>query len=261
MDETKNKINTVKAIKHGFIIPIKKWKTLSIALLPSGIAILALDLIFDFMITAPSISANIIYILLSSVFTVIFAITCHRNVLLGIGSTTKYGVLNWSFREWRYAGWALIAYFYLYTFMALGVYIASLLINFLPGPHGTYYFIAFMGITMLPGVYVFARLSILFPATAIEQKTTWNWTWDATEGNGWRLVIIVGLFPAVLFTVPALFSGINIVLDIAAVIFGLALLVIETTALSVSFKELIKTREPRITEDHPDITLISAKHD
>lgn len=248
-EPNENKLNTLTVIKHAVSIPIQKWKPLSLVLLPSGLAMLALDLIYKFRLVPYSNFAGIIYFLLLSVLIVIFAISCHRNVLLGIGSTSKYGVLKWSFREWRYTGWAFIAYFYLYAFAALGTFVASILTDFIPGCDSTYYFMVFMGITILPGIYVFARLSILFPATAIEQKTTWNWAWDVTEGNGWRLVIIVGFLPAVLSVVPAFLSGIDIALDIVLLITSLILLAVEITALSVSFKQLTKNHEPPTTEN------------
>ncbi|WP_316365527.1 hypothetical protein [Candidatus Thiodiazotropha sp. CDECU1] len=246
-DPIKNKLNILSVIKHAISIPILRWKTLSMALLPSGIAMLALDLIYEYGFVPHNTVTGIIYFLISGILLVIFAITCHRNILLGTGSTTKYGVLKWNYREWRYAGWAFIAYFYLYVFAVLGMFLAGSLTALVPGCNNSYYFMALLGITVLPGIYVFARLSILFPATAIEHVTTWNWAWDVTEGNGWRLVIIVGFFPAILSLVPMFLSGINIVLDIVLLIASLMLLAIEIIALSVSFDELTKDHEPYIT--------------
>ncbi|MES9969028.1 MAG: hypothetical protein ABW092_03280 [Candidatus Thiodiazotropha sp.] len=247
-DPNKNKLNIISVLKRTITIPIQRWKPLSLALIPSGIAMLVLDLVYVFGIVPDNSVTGSIYFILYSILLVIFAITCHRNILMGGGSTTKYGVLKWSYREWRYAGWAFIAYFYLYAFAALGMFFASTLSSIIPGCNSTMFFIAFLAIAMLPGIYVFARLSILFPATAIEHKTTWNWAWDITEGNGWRLVIIVGLFPALLSLVPAFLSGINLAMDIVLLIAGLILLAVEIIALSVSFNELTKDHQPQIAE-------------
>ncbi|MEQ1629153.1 MAG: hypothetical protein ABL873_01450 [Gallionella sp.] len=47
----------------------------------------------------------------------------------------------------------------------------------------------------LPAMYVLARLSLAFPAAAIDRSPSLRWSWIRTRGNGWRIFIVVGLFP------------------------------------------------------------------
>jgi len=39
---------------------------------------------------------------------ILFAITCHRLVLLGDGGVPDFGLKSWTLREWRYLGWAIV---------------------------------------------------------------------------------------------------------------------------------------------------------
>ena len=50
---------------------------------------------------------------------------------------------------------------------------------------------------VIPTCYVLARLSLIFPATAVDQRPNIKWAWGKSFNNGWRLVVIVGLLPFV----------------------------------------------------------------
>jgi len=51
------------------------------------------------------------WILVWAVYT-LFAVTCHRIVLLGETSVPKYGLLSWTSRETRFFGWLFVLFFY-----------------------------------------------------------------------------------------------------------------------------------------------------
>jgi len=47
----------------------------------------------------------------------------------------------------------------------------------------------------IPAMYVMARLSLVFPATAIDKGIRLKQSWEITRDNGWRLTLIVFLYP------------------------------------------------------------------
>jgi len=123
----------------------------------------------------------------------IFAVTCHRLILME-HEKSPFRISLYT-REIRFVSWLILVYG-LY-FLVLMV-ITGFAIN-LPG--GTY----LVDITdkvysptqllYIPAMYIFARLSLVFPATAIDEKAGLGWSWVNTRRNGWRLVVIVGMYP------------------------------------------------------------------
>ena len=168
--------------------------------------------------------------ILYGIALVIFTITTHRMVLLGKDSVSTHG-LSWSNKEWI---------FILYT---TGIYIFMMVLSMLIAPifmilvsAGVPYLMFFV---MLPLAMIFVRLSILFPAIAIEKKEIdWSWAMAITKNNGWRMVAILLVIPFIVNTMTNYISGISIALNILAETITVFLLIFEITTLSLSFKYL-----------------------
>lgn len=88
----------------------------------------------------------------------------------------------------------------------------------------------------LPGVYVMSRISILLPATSVDQRHDLTWAWDVTKRNGWRLVLVVSLLPFALRYGPHHLWGYSLLLDFVISVIGCGLLIVEVAALSLSFQ-------------------------
>jgi hypothetical protein len=95
-------------------------------------------------------------------------------------------------------------------------------------------------VAQIVALYPVARLSPLFPAVAIGVKWNAAGAWRLTRGNGWRLVLLV-------FLLPALFESLVDWVqydDFGAVGFAIAVLLLGAisalgvVALSMSFREL-----------------------
>jgi hypothetical protein len=97
------------------------------------------------------------------------------------------------------------------------------------------------------GMYVFARFALVFPATAIGEKTSFGEAWQSTRGNGWRMLVVVGAVPAVTsYATGWLYNnapGIGAAIAASAVI--ALFLAVEVTALSLSYKALRPRPPPR----------------
>ncbi|MET0068507.1 MAG: hypothetical protein ABW096_00605 [Candidatus Thiodiazotropha sp.] len=240
MDVTQQskKLPVLRIFKDAVIKPSKAWKRMSIALSFTGLSMIFLQVTASAGILSKGILVNLLYMAIYAALFILFAITTHRSILLGINKTPKFGVIEWKWREWRYVGWALVAYFYLYALMALTGMVVRVIFPIFPSIDGISFYGVLFVISFLPGMYVFARLSLVFPAAALDQAVSLDWVWEITEGNGWRLVLIIGLFPVLLSIVPALLAGVHFLLDAVLIVLGIVLLAMEITALSLSFKYL-----------------------
>ena len=87
--------------------------------------------------------------------------------------------------------------------------------------------------------YVVARLSLILPGVALDQKLTLSAVWDLSEGNGWRVALVVGGLPWVLNHLQGLaFPTTNMLAIILSSVLYCLLLVVEVAALSLSYKAL-----------------------
>lgn len=129
--------------------------------------------------------------IVNTILYVMFAVAWHRKWLVGEADITIYSALKWDIRKTRFLG-RLIQI----AGISFGIMIGlNLLLAFLPGtggfmisPFGTV--LAFAVLTL-----TFARLSILLPATAVDDEMDLKGCWDMTNGNGWRLGVLAILPP------------------------------------------------------------------
>ena len=129
---------------------------------------------------------------------ILFAITCHRLVLVGDQGVPDFGLKTWTLREWRYMGWAIVifAIWMLYSFVINSFIVSAFVKNVEAGGQAD----AFQSIKSLsyfayiPLLYIFSRLSVMYPAIALDRQVTAQWAWRLTDRNGWRLTVVVSIF-------------------------------------------------------------------
>ena len=161
---------------------------------------------------------------------VMFTVTTHRIVLLGKDSVASYG-LSWRRREWVFVLYTIAIYILLtlMTFLLLPV------VGMLASSGGE----ALMYLVIAPLMYFFIRASIMFPAIAVEkQDIDFSWAMATTRNNGWRLVAVLAIIPAILHLLIAYIGGQSLILNIVSETLNVVLLVFEIIALSLSFKYL-----------------------
>lgn len=168
------------------------------------------------------------------------AVTCHRLVLVSSADIFKPFQAKSGYRELRFLGW-LIA---IYVIKALVVFIIWKIAQdagghvFGAGNDGLTYWVK--QLLSIPGLYVLARLSLALPATALDQRVGLRWSWVWTRGNGWRIFVVVGLFPWLMDMVLDLVSreGATVVEQVALFILAYVGIAIEVVALSLTYREL-----------------------
>ncbi len=167
-------------------------------------------------------TAKVIASILGWIAHTLFAVTTHRIVLLGPESIPKWGALSWSKRETLFA----------LHMLGLGVVVIPLAI---------FGFVPFIGVLLVicSAFWVIGRLSLVFPAIAIDQGVSFKYSWNITRNYQLLMVLVVIVFPILLW-VPALLLSFIPYGFIGASILSTFATVFTVAALSVTYKEVLK---------------------
>jgi len=170
---------------------------------------------------------------------VFLAVTCHRIIILGTSSVPIFGVRKWTMRETRFFGW-LVGLYIMIGFMIFSIAaLPSVIIPLFEGG-AMYLVIPISIISALPGVYVLSRLSLIFPATSVDEEVNIKWAWDISRTNGWRLAVIVCALPAAAGYMQDIFTSEDdgVLKSTLLMLVAFVVLIIEIAALSLTYKEL-----------------------
>ena len=177
-------------------------------------------------------------------FFALFAVTCHRLVLLDAAAVARRAEPRWTWREGLFLWWLIGAWLtYLVVWMAASLLLGTVLANatrlVTDTQAGLDWITRFAAI---PSIYAVARMSLAFPAVAIDRRPTLRWAWELTRGNGWRLFVVVGVLPWALSQLVgfAYRSDATPVETLVLSIVGTTLFAVEVAALSLAYRELTK---------------------
>lgn len=169
----------------------------------------------------------------------IFAVRCHQLMLLSDGGGARPAPIGWSGTESRFA---------LMLVAVVGTAIVAKVAVALPQLYFTDRIDdagwAAVGWLATPAhaiaAYVAGRLSLALPAQALSRPVSLAWAWRASRGNGWRLAIVVALWPwllngavEMLYRQDATFAEWALLAMLAVV-----LVVFQVSALSLAYREL-----------------------
>jgi len=236
-----------KILIGAFFVCWSNRESLAKGLLPTAALIISIGLVWQLSGIPLSNPVSVFFVALSMLLFAKFAVICHRLVLIDFNTGSRLiSPFSWSERETRFLRKIIIVY--VLTFLG------SILISMVPlalvaqsmpeaqrnNPAALFPFAVLLA--GIPGVYLLARMSLVFPATAVDSQSSLGWAWNKSRGNGIRIAIIVGLIPwmsALLeYALTKLIHG-----TIAAIISNIlnyVLIVIEITALSLAYRELVQ---------------------
>ncbi len=164
----------------------------------------------------------------------IVIVAFHRTFIMDIDDVNNTAIIRLTAREWKFIGWYFVVIFFAGILMAiLGFLFVGLLKEGKP-PYG-------MGqIILLPLYYLLARWLLVLPATSVDdEEASISTAWNLSQGNGWRLVVLVFLLPLVMNMVSLfLFSQGMIVLTILGFILYLISILIGVGVISLSYSYL-----------------------
>lgn len=169
------------------------------------------------------------------------AVACHRMILVDEADRFKFLNARPGYRELKFLVWVIV----IYAITTLLEFPALILVQSVSGgvsdADGR---IAdwIRELASIPALYVLARLSLAFPATAIDKRSGLRWSWIRTRGNGWRIFFVVGLFPWLIALAISLMwrDEASVLEQVALSIITYVGLAIEVVALSFTYKELAK---------------------
>lgn len=123
----------------------------------------------------------------------LYAVSCHRIVLLGADSLPNRWGVYWTARELRFVGWsvaiALLAFLAALPFLLILTLLSTTtplaLVDAAP-------WLAW-GIVYSPVAYVAARASLALPEVAVDGRPGFEQSWALSRGNGWRLTIALSI--------------------------------------------------------------------
>jgi len=202
----------------------------------------------------PAAVAWALHAIYGAAFTVL-AVSCHRLVLLGPSPATLAPKLRWGRRETRFLGWLVVlAVIFVVGRLLLMLVIANVLLTLFQSTAITAEGPPKVGADWLKGpdyfafvscAYVVARFSLVLPATAIDEKIGLRWAWQKSAHNGWRLAVVVSVFPWVLSRGLDLMYRENAALPELAMLVVLSVLAstLEIIALSLSYQDLMGAQE------------------
>jgi hypothetical protein len=237
-----------KVVLGAFLVPWWKRRAFARALAIPLALLVTLTISWYYATdTLPDFAKWLLYLLYGVLFT-LFAVRCHRLVLLDSEPLLTELKPQWSRRESRFFAQMIVVWLiFVAMWWVLLFAVSTVAVNAWEGargePSGWIRWIIFL--SKIPALYVFSRLCLIFPATAIDRKPDLKWSWQLTRGNGWRLVLVVAVLPWLISQlVNLLYRGEATVLEtIVLTILGTALFAVEIAALSISYRELTKEAE------------------
>lgn len=168
----------------------------------------------------------------------VFAVSCHRIILLGDDSLPNPYGLYWSMRETRFLGWFILIII-IYTLLSLPLTIAAALLpGWLQSMQLSWYLPIFLT------AYFEGRISMVLPATAVDKRSSISHSWRMTRGYG--VIIAIALF-AVAVVMDLIIITTNYVLPdspqlakVVSDVLGFPLVAVAVGVLSVTYRELAK---------------------
>ncbi len=227
-----------KIVFGAFVIPWRDRHAFARVLWPLFLALICISLLWIHL--PDTLRGRVVWVLYAIywLLLVLFAVDCHRLVLLDPAARRLRALPSWSRRETRFALMSIA----LLVLAGLAIYAASTVLLNLPwvrsAGEGAAARIVYLA--LVPAYYVFARLSVVLPATAVDRRIGLKWAWRSTKRNGWRLVVVVGVLPWLIseFVNLTYRSNPTIIETIVFSAFAYALTVVEIAALSLSYREL-----------------------
>jgi hypothetical protein len=197
------KLPVLATVREAFAFLWTNRRFFLISFSPLAAVFLLLWLVGRLELPWSLILAGPLYVI-GGIYTLVGAfVAWHRAYLVSADPLTLKTVLTWKRRHFRF----ILAYIYA-GFCMIPVEIVGAVIvtafsaltdgwsgrggfapsGFLLGPAGIIW-----TLTWIAAAWVFARISMLFPSTAIDEPLTVGQAWRATDGNGWRLFWIIAI--------------------------------------------------------------------
>lgn len=236
----RRKLPVGKMLIGAFLLPWWSRRAFARALVLPALAVLALKAAWLLADDALPAFARWLFIPLYGVLFTVFAVRCHRLVLLGPDDGAPRSGFDWSLRETRFFLRAAVLYVAAAIVYAAIVPLLSVLLNVMPRLEWPDAFRYTPFVAWFAGTYVFARLCLVLPATALDRALPLGEAWRRSRGNGLRLMLVVAGLPWLLgWLVDFAYRRDATELEwLLVVALGIVASVFEVAAVSLCYREL-----------------------
>jgi hypothetical protein len=203
-----------------------------------------------------------------SIIFAIFAIACHRSILLGIDAVPGLGFVGWTGRETRFALLSVGLALFTGMMFLLSFFIAFLVADECSGtPSSISRTIPWLklsketvtdllsyGIAIFLVAYPLGRLSLALPATAVDRFVPLKWAWATSASHDARLAFLVGAIPLGSGLLQeSIVGNIEEALGLTArhaleAVLYCSLLVVEIAILSICYREIENMKMNSLTD-------------
>ena len=257
MDSQSNKLPVIDTFKQALNLTFSKFDLL----VKFAIPLISIQLLLIFSSTdqltsvfkQPTTELNVsgldvIGFIIYLVILVMTIISCHRIFLLDDETVNNTKILRWGIRELKYVGWVIVIAIIMFLIqLAIGILIAvtggDLIQNHMvPMAIGFFLMIS----------YFTSRLSLLFPATAVDNKeANVEYVWRLSNENSFRLMFLISILPALVnLLISFLPTSDNKIYLISTSFIWLIVGVVEICLLSLSYDFLSKQNEIEINTEN-----------
>lgn len=196
----------------------------------------------------PTFSALFYAYLVAQLVALTMAIVgVHRVFTMEPHAIEELGLFNWTGNEIRYVGWWILI-----GICATVILMLAFLVITLVGSTDNEGWLqkALMLLSTITVLYFSSRWSLVLPSSAIgKHEGDLRWSWEMSEGNGWRLTILVG-GPYLLITLFDLLPSNDSI--IYALLLGVVWLVagaVQVGMISLSYVHLMQFEGERRRND------------
>ena len=227
-----SKLPIIEIISESFFRTKNNLRLFLYPLSTVSILILAYEFLVPYLFDEDSNFYIAISVFIYFLLFAIFAITCHRIVIIGFDAVPKFGFFKISVRELKYLAYVGIAYIIVFGAFRVISWFSRLLFEL--GLNSISQFSLYpIGIVICS--YFISRLSLVLPSVAVGNSLSPLGSYHLTKGNGWRLFFIVMILPIVFGFLVAWVPEGMVILEIIVSIFWLFLYIVEVSALSLSY--------------------------
>lgn len=170
----------------------------------------------------------------------IFAIVCHRVVLLGENSLPHRWGMFWTERETRFLGW-FIGIWFLYFGLSLPMSIILLYSSNMDVGWNTTWIASFISYVVV--AYFEGRFSLVLPATAIDKRSNFKESWSMSRGKGMLIAIALVIPAMILIPIETLLYDTGVdelspIADLVWLLIALPIFAIEIAIISLAYDKL-----------------------
>jgi hypothetical protein len=173
-------------------------------------------------------------------FYVLFAIACHRIILLGEDELANPWSISWAMRDTRFLGWLIVISIAVVLVISVPAVLSPFASNEVFGIYVPW--LSKVPVYVL-AAYFNARISLVLPATAVDHRSSLYTSWDLSSGNGTRLAIALSS-PILLFSALDYFGSAllgendSLMSHVGLSLLWLVFSVVAIGILSVSYRRL-----------------------